>query len=58
MRAVELIAAGRMGLMVALRDGQIVDAPLAEAVEMQKFVDPDGELVQVARAMGISVGDR
>ena len=57
-RAVELIAAGRLGLMVALRDGVIVDAPLAEAVEMQKLVDPEGELVQVARALGISVGDR
>ena len=51
-RAVELIAAGRLGLMVALRDGVIVDAPLAEAVEMQKLVDPEGELVQVARALG------
>ncbi len=31
--------------------------PLAEAVAVQKLVDPTGELVTTARALGVGFGD-
>jgi len=56
-RAVECIAAGRLGAMVALRGPAVIDVPLAEAVAAPKRVPPDGELVRAARELGISMGD-
>ncbi|MDR7555188.1 MAG: ATP-dependent 6-phosphofructokinase [Armatimonadota bacterium] len=55
-RAVECIAAGRLGVMVALRGTEIVDVPLAEAIATPKRVPPDGQLVRTAKALGMSVG--
>ncbi len=55
--AADLVAAKSFGRMVALRDGQIVSVPLAEATARPKRVDPEGQLVQTARAMGITFGD-
>ncbi|MCB9681350.1 MAG: 6-phosphofructokinase [Alphaproteobacteria bacterium] len=54
--AVDLVAADRWGEMVALRHGEIVGVPLAEAVRVQRFVDPDGPLVAVARSVGTELG--
>jgi 6-phosphofructokinase 1 len=54
--AVQLVAEGRWGEMVALRDGKVVGVPLAEATASQHFVDPQGELVRTARATGIVFG--
>ncbi|MEE9273822.1 MAG: ATP-dependent 6-phosphofructokinase [bacterium] len=48
---------GRFGQMVALRNGRIVLAPLAEAAQGQRLVPPDGDFIRVARAVGISFGD-
>ncbi len=56
-RAAELAAAERFGRMVCLRGGHVVDVPLAEAVDRIKKVDPAGELVATARAIGIGFGD-
>lgn len=55
--AVELIAHGCFGHMVCLRDGQIGNVPIAEAVGVMKVVDPEGELVRTARAVGVCFGD-
>jgi len=55
-RAVECIAAGRLGVMVALRGTEIVDVPIAAAIAAPKRVPPDGQLVRTARALGMSVG--
>jgi 6-phosphofructokinase 1 len=55
--AADLVAAGRWGEMVALREGRIVGVPLDEVVGGVRGVDPDGELVRVARAVGLSLGD-
>jgi len=55
--AVHLIARGGFGRMVALRGQDIVDVPVADAIASPKLVPPDGELVQVARGLGISFGD-
>ncbi|MBI4443050.1 MAG: 6-phosphofructokinase [Acidobacteria bacterium] len=55
--AVELLARGEFGRMVCLHCGSIQSTPLEEAVGVLKTVKPDGELVQTARALGISFGD-
>ena len=46
------------GQMVCLKKGEISSVPLEEVVGAQKLVDPNCELVQVARDLGISFGDR
>lgn len=56
-RAVELVAEGKFGTMVGHRDHRTVDAPLADAVQRMRRVDPSSHLVQAARAVGISFGD-
>ncbi len=55
--AVDLIAQGRFGNMVALRHGQIVDLPLEEALRVPKRVDLQGDGVRTARQLGICLGD-
>ncbi|HNT74532.1 MAG TPA: ATP-dependent 6-phosphofructokinase [Anaerolineae bacterium] len=54
--AVRLIADGRLGYMVALRDEQIVSVPIAAAVAAQKLVPLDSDILQTARALGICLG--
>lgn len=55
--AVELIAAGEFGSMVAFQGSQIGSVPIAEAVGRLKTVKPDGNLIRTARALGVSMGD-
>ena len=55
--AVELIAGGEFGKMVALRASSIVAVDMAKAIGHLKAVRPDGELVHTARAIGIGFGD-
>ena len=54
--AVRLAIQGAFGRMVALHGERIDSVPLADAVGIRKVVAPDGELVQTARAIGISFG--
>ena len=55
--AVEAVANGDVGTMIALRGGAILPVPLAHGVGRIRTVPVDGELVQSARAVGISFGD-
>jgi ATP-dependent phosphofructokinase / diphosphate-dependent phosphofructokinase len=55
--AVDLIAEGKFGKMVALRAGSIVSVDVSEAIGHLKRVAPHGELVRTARAIGIGFGD-
>ncbi len=55
--AVDLIANGGFGNMVCLRNERIESVTIAEAIGQLKTVDPAGELVQTARAIGICFGD-
>src|SRR6202451_1254181 len=55
--AVDLIAAGGFGMMVALHADSIVSVDVAHAIGHLKSVDPKGELVRAARAIGIGFGD-
>lgn len=52
-----LVARRGFGRMVALTTPSIVDIPLDEVIGRQKLVDPNGELVQTAKALGIEFGD-
>jgi phosphofructokinase-like protein len=55
--AADLAAHGEFGLMVSLRQDQIVSVPIKDAVSRPKYVDPDGAVVKTARSVGISFGD-
>ena len=55
--AVELVAQERFGLMVALKCGQVESVPIKTAIAGQRLVDPEGEYVRTAKAIGISFGD-
>jgi phosphofructokinase-like protein len=55
--AVDLVARGDFGKMVALKNGKIGAASITDAVAAPHLVDPSSELVQQARALGVSFGD-
>jgi ATP-dependent phosphofructokinase / diphosphate-dependent phosphofructokinase len=55
--AVELIAAGDFGKMVAFTGAQVGAIKISDAVGKLKTVRPDGNLVRTARALGICLGD-
>jgi 6-phosphofructokinase 1 len=55
--AVELIATGDFGKMVAFTGPGVGAVALSEAVGRLKTVPPDGNLARTARALGISLGD-
>jgi 6-phosphofructokinase 1 len=55
--AVELIARGDFGKMVALRGTRIETVDIAEAIGAMKRVNPDGEMVRIAKAIGVCFGD-
>lgn len=54
--AARLCQTGQFGHMVALRGQAVVAVPLQEALARPKLVDPQGDLCQVARALGIELG--
>jgi 6-phosphofructokinase 1 len=54
--AVNLIEQGNFGRMVAMRGRAIIDVDIADAVDALNRVDPEGELVRTAEALGIGVG--
>ena len=55
--AVELVAAGDFGKMVAFTGPQIGAIKISDAIGKLKTVRPDGNLVRTARALGICLGD-
>jgi phosphofructokinase-like protein len=55
--AVRTAAEGRMGHMVALRNGKVTDIPLIEALKVPRRVDINGDAMRTARGIGISFGD-
>ncbi|MHB8709621.1 MAG: 6-phosphofructokinase [Desulfuromonadales bacterium] len=54
--AVDLVALERYGRMVALRGRAVVDVEISSAVDALNLVDPGGELIRTAEALGIGVG--
>jgi len=55
--AVELIAAGDFGSMVAYRGSGVGSVRISEAIGRLKTVPQDGMLARTARALGVSLGD-
>jgi 6-phosphofructokinase len=55
--AVELIAAGKYGHMVAYQGSQVDAVKITEAVGRLKTVPPTGGFARTARALGICLGD-
>lgn len=55
--AMRLVAEGRSGVMVGLRCTGLETTPLGELANRQRLVDPENEIVQVARSVGTSFGD-
>ncbi|MDX1994929.1 MAG: ATP-dependent 6-phosphofructokinase [bacterium] len=53
--AVKLVAEERWGHMIALHGSHLVGVTMEKAI-VKKFVDPEGELVQLARDLGIVFG--
>ena len=54
--AIDLIASRDFGKMVSLQSDQIVPVLIRDAVSRPKLVRPDSELVETAKALGISFG--
>ena len=55
-KAVELIEQGRYGRMVSLQGRMICDVDIADAVDSLNRVEPEGDLVKSAEALGITLG--
>jgi ATP-dependent phosphofructokinase / diphosphate-dependent phosphofructokinase len=55
--AVELVASGEFGKMVAFTGAQVSAIKISDAVGKLKTVRPDGNLIRTARALGICLGD-
>ena len=57
-RAAKLISEGRFGEMVVIRNNEITSIPLEESAGKLKVVDPNSSIVEEARLLGLSFGDR
>ncbi len=56
-KAVELVQDGAFGQMVSYQQYHVGAVPIEKAVHKLRLVDPEGEIVAAARAVGISFGD-
>ena len=56
-KAVELIAEEKFGVMTSYKYPYVLSVPLEDAIRENKFVSPDSYLVKSARGVGISFGD-
>ena len=56
-KAVDLIEKGTFGHMVSYDAYKVGSVPIEEAVHQLRLVDPEGEMVDTARALGICFGD-
>ena len=56
-RAVDLVNEGKFGMMVGLQGDSITAVSLEDAVGKLKTVPPDGELVRIAKSIGVGFGD-
>ncbi|MBX9743486.1 MAG: 6-phosphofructokinase [Chthoniobacterales bacterium] len=56
-KAVQLAHQKKFGTMVSYQNYDVLGVPIANAVHRLKKVPPEGQMVEVARAVGISFGD-
>jgi len=55
--AVKLAEEGQFGRMVSYQAYHVDSVPIEDAVNKLRLVEPDGELIQAAKAVGICLGD-
>ncbi len=55
--AVDLVEQDRWGEMVRISNGAVSGVPIRDAVSVYRLVDVRGELVRVARSVGVELGD-
>jgi len=55
--AVNLAKEGRFGRMVSYQAYHVDSVPIEDAVHQLRLVDPEGEMVKAAKAVGICLGD-
>lgn len=55
--ASNLVARQEFGRIVCRKAGKMDSAPLDEALERMKFIDPNSEIIHAARAVGATFGD-
>jgi len=55
--AVHALMAGKFGTMVSLQGTEVTTVPIVDAIKDLRKVNPAGDLVGTARALGISFGD-
>lgn len=56
-KAVDFAAQGLFGHMVSYQNYEVRAVPIADAVHRLRLVSPDSQMVETARAVGISFGD-
>jgi ATP-dependent phosphofructokinase / diphosphate-dependent phosphofructokinase len=56
-KAIELVDEGKFGMMVGLQGDSITAVSLEDAVGKLKTVPAEGELVKIAKSVGVSFGD-
>jgi phosphofructokinase len=56
-KAVDLVNEGKFGMMVGLQGDSITAVSLEDAVGKLKTVPTDGELIQIAKSVGVSFGN-
>ena len=56
-KAVQLAHEEKFGMMVSYQNYDVLEVPIAEAIHRLKRVSPDCQLVETARAVGISFGN-
>lgn len=55
--ATELLAQGEFNRLAVVQSGRITSVPIEEVAERQRLVEPDDELVTIARSVGTCFGD-
>ncbi|MCB9855046.1 MAG: 6-phosphofructokinase [Phycisphaerales bacterium] len=55
--ATELLAKGKYNELVVIQEGQLRSVPISSVANQQRLVDPKGDLVNIARSVGTSMGD-
>ncbi len=56
-KAFEMVLDKEYGKMVAYRHPNIISVPFSDAVDKPNFVNPEGDLINTAKGIGISFGD-
>ncbi|HEY5770309.1 MAG TPA: 6-phosphofructokinase, partial [Terrimicrobium sp.] len=56
-KAIQLVVERKFGTMVSYQNYLTIDVPISHAVNRLRLVDPEGQMVEMARAAEISFGD-